>query len=417
MPASQADAVWPDAGQAAHGPGGGDAAALRAAMVRELRDQGAIRSEPVAAAFAAVPRHLFTPGESLEVAYGVDNAPIVKRGDNGLTLSSVSAPHLQAIMLEAAEIKPGMRVCEVGSGGYNAALMAELVGESGRVITVDIDPEIVERAGTFLHQAGYDHVHVALADAEQGVPGAAPFDRIIVTAGSWDIPPAWIEQLGDDGRIVVPLRLKGTTRWIAFDRDSSGGLVSRGYGLCVFVPFQGAGSHTEQNITIEDGVVLRLDDEDIEVDRDALRRALHLPRIERWSGAVFDMPDEQMLFLLTNDPNVALLHADQEAVDLDLVARPALKGVPVLISGDSFAYRAARPNDDMSSGFESGVYAHGPSAEDLAVRYVELLRQWADKYHRRGAASIQYIPKPATPPALSAGVLAKRHGTVVVTWP
>ncbi|WP_228010470.1 methyltransferase, FxLD system [Nonomuraea phyllanthi] len=411
---------WPDAGRPATGVTADndvqDAAALRSAMVRELRDQGAIQSESVAAAFATVPRHLFTPGEPLNVAYAVDNAPIVKRNDNGLTLSSVSAPHLQATMLEAADIKPSMHVCEVGSGGYNAALLAELVGDSGRVTTVDIDPEIVERAGAFLHEAGYDRIHVVLADAEQGVPMAAPFDRIIVTAGSWDIPPAWIEQLADDGRMVVPLRLKGTTRWIAFDRDGSG-LVSRSYGLCVFVPFQGAGSHTERNVTIDDGVVLRLDDENLKVDRDALRRALHLPRIERWSGAVFDMPDEQALFLLTNDPNMALLYADQDAIDQGLLARPTLKGLPVLISDDSFAYRAARQNDDMGSGYESGVYAHGPSAEDLAARYMELLRQWASKYHRRGAASIQYIPKPANPPAPSSGVIAKRHGTVVVTWP
>lgn len=394
-----------------------DAAALRSAMVRELRDQGAIQSESVAAAFATVARHLFTPGEPLNVAYAVDNAPIVKRDDNGLTLSAVSAPHLQAVMLEAAEVKPGMRVCEFGSGGYNAALLAELVGDSGRVTTVDIDPEIVERASAFLHEAGYDHVQVVLADAEEGVPMAAPFDRIIVTAGSWDIPPAWIEQLADDGRIVVPLRLKGTTRWIAFDRDNEGGLISRGYGLCVFVPFQGAGFHAERNVTIEDGVVLRIDDEDLKVDGDALCRALHLPRIERWSGAVFDMPDEQALFLLTNDPNMVLLYADQDAIDQGLVARPTLKGVPVLISDDSFAYRATRQDDGMSSGYESGVYAHGPSAEDLAARYIELLRQWAGKYYRRSAASIRYIPKPATPPVLSSGVIPKRHGTVVVTWP
>ena len=210
--------------------------------------------------------------------------------------------------------------------------------------------------------------------------------------------------------------MKGTTRWIAFDRDGSG-LVSRSYGLCVFVPFQGAGSHTERTVTIEDGVVLRLDDEDLKVDGDALRRALHLPRIERWTGAVFDMPDEQALFLLTNASDLALLYADQEAIDRELIARPALKGVPVLISGDSFAYRAARPNDDMSSGYESGVYAHGPSAENLAARYADLLRRWADEYHRRGAASIRYLPEPADPPALSSGVIAKRHGTVVITWP
>lgn len=392
-----------------------DAAALRAAMVRELREQGAIQSEAVAAAFDAVPRHLFTPGEPLEVAYAPNTAPLVKSDDNGLPLSSVSAPHLQATMLEAADITPGMRVLEIGSGGYNAALIAQLVGDNGHVITADIDPDIVERAGTFLQAAGYDHVQVVETDAEHGFPMAAPYDRIIVTAGSWDIPPAWIEQLAPDGRIVVPLRLAGTTRWIAFDRDSDGSLLSRDYGLCVFVLFQGAGSHTEQTVTIDDEVVLSLDNDDLKADPDALRRALQMPRIERWSGAAFDMPDEVALFLLTNDPRMVMLHAGQQAIDQELLAPSALRGVPALIGDDSFAYRTRRPNDE-TGGFESGVYAHGPSAEDLAARYVELLRQWAAKHHRRGAASIRYIPKPASPPTPSAGVLPKRHGTVVVTW-
>ncbi|WP_199565459.1 methyltransferase, FxLD system [Spongiactinospora rosea] len=390
---------------------------LREELVRDLREQGAIRSEAVAAAVATVPRHVFLPGETLAAAYAADNAPIVKSDGHGLTLSSVSAVHLQATMLEAAGIEPGMNVCEVGSGGYNAALMAELVGEHGRVTTVDIDPDITERARAFLDEAGYSQVEVVLADAEHGVPGRALFDRIIVTAGSWDIPPAWLEQLSAGGRIIVPLRLKGTTRWISFDRDHTGGLVSRGYGLCVFVPFQGAGSHAERSITMEDGVVLHLDDENVQLDAGALRAALHQPRIERWSGALFDMPDEQMLFLLTNDPAMALLYADQPVIDRELLARPALRGVPVLVGGDSFAYRAARPNDEMSSGYESGVYAHGPAAEDIADRYVGLLRRWADKYHRRGAASIQYLPELATPPVPSSGVITKRHGTVVVTWP
>lgn len=394
-----------------------DATALRAAMIRELRGQKAIRSEPVAAAMDIVPRHLFTPGVPLQAAYAVDNAPIVKSDGNGLTVSSVSAPHLPATMLEAAEVKPGMNVVEIGSGGYNAALLAELVGPGGRVTTVDIDPDIVARARAFLNDAGYHRVNVVLADAEDGVPEAAPFDRIIVTAGSWDIPPAWLDQLADDGRIVVPLRLKGTTRWIAFDRDNTGGLVSRDYGLCAFVPFQGAGSHAERTITIEDGVLVRLDGTDDEFDVEALRRALHLPRIERWPGTVFDLPDELTLYLLTNDPDMALLHADQKIIDQGLLARPTRLGVPVLISGDSFAYRAARPNDATSSGYEGGVYAHGPAAADVASRYVSLLREWADKYHWRGAASIRYIPKPADPPAPSSGVIAKRHGIVVVTWP
>ena len=83
-----------------------------------------------------------------------------------------------------------MTVLEVGSGGYNAALLAELA-DRGRVISMDIDPEIAGRAREALTQQDMGRVRVVLGDAENGVPGLAPFDRIIVTAGAWDIPPAW----------------------------------------------------------------------------------------------------------------------------------------------------------------------------------------------------------------------------------
>jgi protein-L-isoaspartate(D-aspartate) O-methyltransferase len=106
---------------------------LRSAMVNELREQGAIRSEPVAAALAAVPRHLFAPGEALDAAYAAQGIVVAKRGADGRTLSVMSAAHLQAVMLEQAGIGPGMRVLEVGFGGYNAALIREMTGSGGRV--------------------------------------------------------------------------------------------------------------------------------------------------------------------------------------------------------------------------------------------------------------------------------------------
>ncbi len=392
------------------------AATLRTTMVSKLRDLGAIRSESVAAAVAAVSRHLFAPEATLEEAYAADNPLVIKRDASGRAMSSLSAAHIQVVMLEQAAVEPGMQVLEVGSGGFNAALLAELVGEDGHVTTVDIDEEIVERARMCLRSAGYDRVDVVLADAEEGVPANAPYDRIIVTAGAWDIPPAWLEQLSADGRIVVPLRLKGATRTIAFDRDREGCLISRSYGLCGFVPFQGAGSHTERLVAIDDGVSVRLDDESLPLDVAALRQALHSPGIESWSGAAFDLPDELELFLLTSDPHMALLLADQERIDQELLAGSTGRGAPVLISSDSFAYRTSRENEE-TGGYESGVVAHGPSAKEVADRYVELLRRWACDYHRRGTATIRYIPKSAPAPAESSGLISKRHGAVVVSWP
>lgn len=92
-----------------------------------------------------------------------------------------------------------MRVLEIGSGGYNAALIAELVGETGQVTTVDIDPDVADRAQSCLAAAGYHRVNVVVADAEGGVPKHAPYDRMIVTVGAWDIPPAWSDQLAEGG--------------------------------------------------------------------------------------------------------------------------------------------------------------------------------------------------------------------------
>lgn len=180
-------------------PSSDRAAQLRNQAVDDLIAKGTIVSAPVEAAMRKVPRELFTPGANLDKVYHCYTSVVTKRDGNGSALSSVSALHLQAHMLEQAEITVGMRVLEIGSGGYNAALLAELVGPSGQVITVDIDEDITDRASRLLADAGYSRVTVVLADAEGGVPEYAPYDRILVTAGAWDVPPAWVAQLAGGG--------------------------------------------------------------------------------------------------------------------------------------------------------------------------------------------------------------------------
>ena len=110
-----------------------------------------------------------------------------------------------AIMLEQLGLVPGHRVLEIGTGtGCNAALMACLVGEQGSVVTMDIDADLVARARENLAAAGYPDVTV-LGDGGFGAPGYAPYDRVIVTAGAWDLAPDWLAQLGPGGRLVLPL--------------------------------------------------------------------------------------------------------------------------------------------------------------------------------------------------------------------
>jgi protein-L-isoaspartate(D-aspartate) O-methyltransferase len=170
---------------------------------------------------------------------------------------------------------------EVGdrsSGGYNAALLRELVGPSGSVTTVDIDPEVTDRATACLAAAGYDDVTVVCADAELPVGPDRSFDLIIVTVGAWDVPPAWIGQLTAGGTLIVPLRTFGMTRSWAL-RRKGGRLVSHGQRLCGFVSMRGAGAHQVRYVDIASGVHLRLDEGE-QVDAAAVGALLTQPRAQ-----------------------------------------------------------------------------------------------------------------------------------------
>ncbi|GIG67799.1 methyltransferase, FxLD system [Phytomonospora endophytica] len=396
--------------QQVHDPG-----VLRADMIRELQAMEALWSPPVIDAVAAVPRHLFAPGEPLEAVYEPNTPLVTKWAPDGKAVSSLSATAIQTVMLEQAEITPGMKVLEIGSGGYNAALLAELVGPDGHVTTVDIDPDITDRARSCLNAAGYERVDVVTADAEHGVASNAPYDRIIVTVGAWDIPPAWLDQLTADGRIVVPLRFAGLTRSIAFDRTSEG-LASVNYYLSGFVAIQGAGEFNETLVSVTDDAVLRLDERAPKLDIAGLRAAFDSPRREYWSSAAFDLPDELELFLVTSAPVVPLLHVSAGLVESGAFAASAGRGVPVMIDGDSFAYRTKRANDAVG-GFESGVIAHGSNADQVAERYLQLLRDWATNHRRRGAAQIGYLPATSLTD-IPAGTwqAQKNHGRITVSW-
>ncbi|MGW0827742.1 methyltransferase, FxLD system [Streptomyces sp. NPDC002845] len=406
---------------------------LREAVIAKLRELNAIRTEAVEEAFRTVPRHLFMPETPREKAHAAEYAQITKKDDNGVNISSVSAARIQAFMLEQADIRPGMRVLEIGSGGLNAAYIAELVGEDGEVTTIDIDPDVTDRAGRCLGEAGYEHVNVALTDGEEGMPEHAPYDRIIVTVGAWDIPPAWLDQLTEDGRLVVPLRVRGLTRSIAFERED-GHLVSQGYELCGFVPMQGAGEYRVRLALLHDEkgeeVGLRLDDGQ-RADTERLREAMAQPHAEVWSKVTIggmEPFDNLDLWLATVLPDFALLTATVAARDKGLVPSASPMGIPTLIDGGSFSYRTVRPLGDEWTTFEFGAYGHGPHAQKDAERLVELIQTW-DREHRRHRARFEVHPltgdsvtgdtatgvvSPDTPAEL---VVAKRHTRVTVSWP
>ncbi|WP_255459320.1 MULTISPECIES: hypothetical protein [unclassified Nocardiopsis] len=151
---------------------------LREAMVREVVANRAHVGVPLAPAvekaLARVPREAFLPGLERSQAYA-DQAVVTKSDPGrGVALSSVSAPTVIALMLDRADIRPGHRVLEIGSGGYNAALISELVGPNGQVTSIDIDTDIIDRAQRCLTSAGYTAVHLASPTASTPSPPRPP---------------------------------------------------------------------------------------------------------------------------------------------------------------------------------------------------------------------------------------------------
>ncbi|NCC32021.1 MAG: methyltransferase domain-containing protein, partial [Chloroflexia bacterium] len=179
---------------------------LHADLVEHLSRDGLLADPALARAFRLVPRHHFLPDHTLEQIYS-DQALAVKR-KAGAWVSSSSQPGMMAIMLAQLGLQPGHRVLEIGTGtGYNAALIAAIVGPTGRVVSVDLEADLIKSARVHLDQAGFPEIDLRHADGALGAPDAAPFDRIIVTAGAWDLLPAWRTQLAPGGRIVVPMTI------------------------------------------------------------------------------------------------------------------------------------------------------------------------------------------------------------------
>ncbi|MGC1208384.1 MAG: methyltransferase domain-containing protein, partial [Ornithinimicrobium sp.] len=212
--------------------------ALRDQLVDRLVAAGHIHTEEVAEAFRVVPRHVFLPGVEPADAYA-DEAIVTKREADGRPISSSSQPAVMAIMLEQLGVEPGQRVLEIGAGtGYNAALLAHLVGAAGAVTTIDIDPDLVGQARRNLDAADFSRVRVVCADGADGWVENAPYHAIILTAGTEDLAPTWVKQLAPDGRLVLPLSLRGRQQSVAFERAGDH-LASVSLASCGFVPLRG----------------------------------------------------------------------------------------------------------------------------------------------------------------------------------
>jgi protein-L-isoaspartate(D-aspartate) O-methyltransferase len=154
----------------------------------------------IAEAFSAVPRRMFLPRGARWRA-GLDAPILIGHGQTN------SQPRTVAAMLSLLDVHPGDRVLDVGSGsGWTTALLAHLTGRTGRVVGVELEPELVDFGSTNLAQTGQPWARIAQAEADVlGRPEEAPYDRILVSAMARDLPQALVAQLAEGGRMVVPV--------------------------------------------------------------------------------------------------------------------------------------------------------------------------------------------------------------------
>ena len=199
----------------------------RLAMVEQQIRRRDVSDEAVLAAMSAVPRHEFVPADYLSQAYNDHPLPI----GYGQTISQ---PYIVALMTELIELQPGERVLEIGTGsGYQAAILAQLTGE---VYTIEIIPELAERAGRTFERLGYRRIEATQADGYWGWEEYAPFDAIIVTAAPDHVPQPLVNQLADGGKMVIPIGPPGgyQSLWV-FERQGDQ-ILRYNWGGVRFVP-------------------------------------------------------------------------------------------------------------------------------------------------------------------------------------
>ncbi len=309
--------------------------ALHKNLVDQVKAKGFMPSRHVETAFRAVPRHLFLPNLPPQEVYQ-DKAIITKSVD-GHFVSSSSQPTIMAIMLEQLDLHKGQHILEIGAGtGYNAALIAHIVGKTGHVVTIDIDEDIVEDARKNLVSAGFASVQVVCADGGLGFPDAAPYDRIILTVNASDITPAWHEQLTVEGRLLLPFSVRGPQIAVAFKRMGNH-FESVSVQPCGFIGLRGAFAEQGLQVQLDRGpgqLYLTLSEQ----------LPVHRSAISQWlSGPAQDIPTQVQLtvhelfaglhfWLALHEFGICTLTARGSAIGRDIV----LNLFPLL--GNSSAY-------------------------------------------------------------------------------
>jgi protein-L-isoaspartate(D-aspartate) O-methyltransferase len=343
---------------------------------------------------------------------------VTRRDESCRALSSISQPSMVAQMLDILDLRAGLRVLEIGAGtGYCAALIAELVGPTGKVTTVDLDPEVTDEAHRNLDANGYSRVQITCADGALGEPSGAPWDRIIVSVGAWEPAPEWIAQLAPDGKIVMPLGIRKVQRIVAFE-PTAFGLRSTKVLAGGFLAQRGRDAGPRTTVPVDEAIAIESEDE-IGIDAAAARYLLDTEPATVWTGAQLPFPgrfDRLIVYLALHHAGMFTLTAPRTFLPGALRAWNVVYGVA---SADTLAHLALRAIDpeDPETSHEVGVHAYGPESAALADKLADDLRSWARMPEADPVFEVHPKADPIESEESGGLVLDKRHSRIRVTWP
>ncbi len=329
---------------------------------------------------------------------------------------------------------------EIGTGtGYNAGLMKHLVGDSGMVATIDIDENLVESAREHLRSAGLDRVNVICGDGGLGYADNAPYDRIILTVGAWDIATAWWKQLKPGGRLLLPLEIKGVIqKSVGFDKRDDH-LESVSVKDCGFMTLRGAFAKPQDSLSLfslgpEPGLSISVND-GVKVNGDVVYGLLSGPSEDQPSG-IHANPGEVVfgglaLWLSLREPGLCGLSAEGQLAERGIVpcflAIRAIQKVcgTIGLLGDEGLCLFVRPpgsdssseQPDISQPSELFVRSYG-SGTEIAKRLIEQTRAWdaAGRPSSNGLRVRAYPEDVDYVPSTDEFVIRKRWTQLVLDW-
>lgn len=387
---------------------------LRARMVERILT-GQNLTPMVEESLRRVERHRYVPDAPLADAYD-EQAVITHTFPDGTHLSCASGPGIVAAMLAALDVRPGQRILEIGAGtGYNAALLATLTGADGQVTTVDINADVTAAARRNLTATGFPQVRVLTRDGAEGALEHGLFDRIIVTVGAWDIPPTWWDQLAPHGRLVLPLRWRGTTRAVAFTKNNDH-WKSDWVFLCGFVPM--LGQPGEQKTALDpDGLTALHYDTDQPIDVDALHGVLDREKTAIWSDVTVhgqEPFDRVWLHLSAVDDGTVRLEADPQAVASGLCTPAIPSRGPALVDGGSLAYFTIRRTTTPGR-WQLGAIGHGTDGPHLAARIIDQINTW-DRDRTADPTLLAFPTRVPLPDTIAGKVITKPDVRLVLRY-